>query len=187
MSSLPDLTQLISDIDAKLSAVQEASPESAVSSTVAAEESTKYLLVGIGGLRLAIAIDNLSEVGPLPTITFLPNLPPWIQGIVNIRSEIISVIDFAGFLGLADRDVCAGNRMAVLRYKKRKIGLRLDQIFSTVNRTLSEQKPLDGEGQKGLDTTLFPAVFEVDNARYYILNVRRFLTAPRLIDYNTRG
>ncbi len=187
MSSLPDLTKLISDIDAKLSEVQDESAESALISSADTEESTKYLLVGIDALRLAIAIDHLSEVGPLPTITFLPNLPQWIQGIVNIRSEIISVIDFAGFLNLADRDVCSGNRLAVLRYKKRKIGLRLDGIFSTVNRIASDQKPFDVEGQKGLDTPLFPASLEVDNAQYYILNVRRFLTSPRLIDYNTRG
>lgn len=151
------------------------------------EEMKRYVLVAIGALHLAIAIDDLVEVGPLPAITALPNLPAWILGIVNIRSEIVSMIDFGNFLGGTDRAICNGNRFAVLRHKQLKIGLRLDRIVGTVNKADSEKQPLDAVDKKNLDTDLFTAGLPADKNFYYILSVSRFLSSSRLVGYNHTG
>ena len=187
MSSLPDLNTLIHDIDTQLAEVVRSSASDIQRVVPEQEKLTKYILVAIGSLHLAIEIDDLSEVGPLPAITFLPNLPLWIQGIVNVRSEIISVVDFAGFLKLRDQDVCVGNRFVVLQHKKQKIGIRLDRIIVTVSRTATDSKPIDFIDKNAMDTALFTAGMPVDNTLYYILNVRKFLTAPRLIDFKRAG
>jgi chemotaxis signal transduction protein len=146
----------------------------------------RYILVRIGVLSLAIAIEDLSEVGPLPAITFLPNLPAWIQGIVNIRSEIVSIIDFGGFLGVAGRG-CDGNRLAVVRHDKRKIGIRLDHIIGTVNKAVSATKPIDLFDKHPMNTSLFTASLPVDQNCYYLLDVPGLMTASRLVDYNGKG
>ena len=186
MSSFPDLYTLIHAIDTELTEAMR-SPGSAHQQFVPVQEKlTKYVLVATGTLHLAIAIDDLSEVGPLPAITILPNLPPWIQGIVNVRSEIVSVIDLAGFLKLGNRDVCVGNRFVVLQYRKQKIGIRLDRIVGTVSRAATETKPLDYFDSNQMEKALFAAGLLVENTLYYILNVRRFLTAPSLIDFRSR-
>ncbi|MBU1564778.1 MAG: chemotaxis protein CheW [Proteobacteria bacterium] len=185
MSSLPDLYTLIQNIDAELLEVMRSSGPVDKRSIPEQEKLTKYILVATGNLHLAIAIDDLSEVGPLPVITFLPNLPEWIQGIVNVRSEIISVIDFAGFLKLSGPGVCDGNRFVVLQHRKQKVGVRLDRIVGTVSRTKTDAKPIDFFDSNPLDTSLFTAGLLVDNKAYYILNVRRFLLAPSLIDFRS--
>jgi purine-binding chemotaxis protein CheW len=187
MPSLPDLYTLIKNIDAELSEVMRSSVPTDQKTIPEQEKLTKYILVSTGILHLAIAIDDLSEVGPLPPVTFLPNLPAWIQGIVNIRSEIISVIDFAEFLKLTDQKECAGNRFVVLQHKKQKIGIRLDRIVGTVSRAASDAKPLDYINKNPMDTSLFSAGLRVEDKLYFILNVRRFLTAPKLIDFNRAG
>lgn len=112
----------------------------------------------------------------MPTIMFLPNHPAWIQGIANIRSEIVSVIDFGGFLNLV-----------VLRHKKLKIGIRLDQIIGTVSKTASEIIPLDLFDKNPVDTCLFSSGLFIEKNFYYILKVPRLLTAPRLLNYNSNG
>ena len=187
MASLPDLYTLIQNIDAELLEVMGSSGPAKQRSIAEQEKLTKYILVATGNLHLAIAIDDLSEVGPLPAITFLPNLPQWIQGIVNIRSEIISVIDFAGFLKLSGQGVCDGNRFVVLHHRKQKIGVRLDRIIGTVSRAATDTKPIDFFDNNPMDTSLFAAGLPVENILYYILNVRRFLMAPSLIDFNRAG
>ena len=185
MSNVVDLQNLIINIDEQLAEVTDKA--AIVEQQVAAdlEEMRRYILVGVGDLHLAIAIDDLSEVGPLPAITLLPNLPFWIQGIVNIRNEIVSVIDFGGFLNVVGRGLCDGDRLAVLRHKKQKIGIRLDRIIGTANKAASETKPLDLFDKKSVDTSLFSSSLFVEKKLYYILNVPRLLTAPRLINYNS--
>jgi chemotaxis signal transduction protein len=182
-----DLKNLISNIDKQLAEVTDRAAMVEQQAAAEREEINRYILVGIGALHLAIAIDDLSEVGPLPTITVLPNLPAWIQGIVNIRSEIVSIIDFGGFLKVAGRGPCDGNRLVVLRHKKRKIGIRVDRIIGTVNKTVSETKLLDPVNKNSVDASLFTSGLFVEKNFYYILNVPRFLSAPRLIHYNSKG
>jgi len=53
----------------------------------------------MGDLEMALSIDSLQEIGNLPTITPLPFLPQWIHGIVQIRGEILSVVDISLFCG----------------------------------------------------------------------------------------
>jgi len=187
MASVLDLENLIFNIDEQLAGVVDKAAIAEQQAAANQEASHRYILVGIGSLHLALAIGDLAEVGPLPAITFLPNLPPWIQGIVNIRSEIVSVIDFGGFLNVAGSGVCDGNRLAVLRHKKRKIGLRVDRIVGTVSRTKSETLSLGSSEKKPVDASLFTSGLAVDQNFYYILNVQRFLTAPRLVNYYSKG
>ena len=187
MSSLPDLNILIEGIDKQLAEVMLGAVSLNELAVPDQEKLRKYVLVSIGALRLAIAIDDLSEVGPLPTVTFLPNLPAWIHGIVNVRSEIISVIDFAGFVKMKDQGLCEGSRLVVLQHRKQKIGVRLDRIVGTVSRSAADNKPIDISEKDLLDTSFFADGLLVEDTLYYILNVRRFLTAPSLIDYNRVG
>ena len=186
MSSFPDLYTLIDTIDTELAEVMRSSGTAPQQLSAVQETLTKYILVATGTLHLAIAIDDLSEVGPLPTITFLPNLPQWIQGVVNVRGEIVSVIDLPGFLKLGGRTAGAGNRFVVLQHRKQKIGIRLDRIIGTVSRAATKSKPLDYFDNNIMEKSLFAAGLLVENTLYYILNVRRFLTAPSLIDFRRR-
>ncbi len=185
MASFPDLFTLIRHIDEHL-AEASADIDALRSPQAIPEKLTKYILVVAGSLHMAIAIEDLAEVGPLPTITFLPNLPAWIQGIVNIRSEIISVIDLPVFLGLAEKGG-AGGRFVVLRHRKLKVGVRLDALVGTVGRFVSDIKPLDAFDDGRLDTSLFHSGLLVEKQFYFILNVRKLLTAERLVDYNRAG
>lgn len=187
MPSELDLQQLIVNIDKQLSEVTDRAAIIEQQAVADREVMLRFILVEIKPLSLAIAIDDLSEVGPLPLVTFLPNLPAWIQGIINIRSEIVSVIDFCTFINVAERGVCRGSRLAVLRHKKRKIGIRIDNIIGTVSKGMSERKPLDASGNGSVNTSLFTGGLVVEKEFYFILNVPKFLTAKRLLDYNGKG
>jgi chemotaxis signal transduction protein len=187
MSSAPELKNLIRHIDSQPVEVIDEEVMTARQPAAAREEMNRYVVVEIGALHLAIAIDDLAEVGPLPTITALPNLPAWILGIVNIRSEIVSIVDFVGFLGMSGRAICNGNRFAILRHKKQKIGLRLDRIIGTVNKAVSEKQLLEPVDRNSLHAGLVTSGLLVGKKLYYILSVKRFLSASRLVDYNNTG
>ncbi len=51
------------------------------------------------------------EVIPVPPITPVPLTRPWFRGVANVRGNLYSVIDFAGFLGTG---YCAGGDQARL-------------------------------------------------------------------------
>jgi len=185
MTNFPDLKDLIHGIDSQIETIEDSVKSNSFGS--APEAMAKYILVKIGSRSLAIAIDSLAEVGGVPKITFLPNLPDWILGIMNIRSEIISMVDFAGFLKEEQVRVRGEKKLVVLRNEKMKVGIGVDVIVATVTKNLSEIQICSGSTESLLAKDLFLEEFMVDGVSYSILDVQKFLTHPRLVEFSGEG
>ena len=180
------LNQVIEEIDTLLAA---ASPDSSGPHALAVLEDSaiprRYVLTGMGSLRLALPLDELAEVGPLSKITPLPNLPSWILGIVNVRSEIIPVIDLAEFLDLPVQNGEGAEQLVILRHRELRIALPIERIYGSVNRSQDEQKiPLSPEIKKEKREYFAPGGFLMEDREYFILNVQHLLTNSRFLNFN---
>lgn len=110
-----DLEALISSIDHDVHRVygQEA-PATAPLSPVE-RQAERYVLFTLAGSRYAVPVPYVLEIGRIPHITPVPNVPTWVRGVVNLRGEILSVIDFRTFLGLEDTHHGEQSRMLVVK------------------------------------------------------------------------
>jgi len=64
------------------------------------QHEQQYIIFTLAGTHYAAPIANISEVGSLTNYTFVPNVPPWLVGVTNLRGDILSVVDLAAFLEL---------------------------------------------------------------------------------------
>lgn len=181
MTNYPDLKNLIQGIDIQLESVAGLIDPGSLGTKP--EPMFKYILVEIGPRSLAIMIDNLAEVGSLPDVTFLPNLPEWVKGIMNIRSEIVSMIDFAVFLNEDQVNTRREKKLVVLRNGKMKVGVGVDSIVGTVTRGTSDIQLSQENEDTSIGKALFMENLLVDGETYAILNVQKFLTHPRLVNF----
>ena len=58
------------------------------------------VVVPVGEDRFAIDVQDVREVVAMPTLTPLPTAPAWISGVVNVRGEVVPLLDTAALLGL---------------------------------------------------------------------------------------
>ncbi len=52
----------------------------------------------VGGMRLVSKLGDVSELLPMPRLTTLPAVKPWLLGIANVRGRLIPVIDLHEYL-----------------------------------------------------------------------------------------
>jgi purine-binding chemotaxis protein CheW len=64
--------------------------------------------------RYGIESTYISEVWPLKDITPLPGAPPFVAGIINVRSQILSVIDIKKFFDLPEKGLGDLNKVLIL-------------------------------------------------------------------------
>lgn len=179
------LDQVIQGIDDLLAAVPLSASRPAAAE--APDETAilhKYVLIGLGSCRLAVPMEGLVEVGARPAVTPLPNLPAWILGIVNLRSEIISVIDLAAFLDLPAARTQSGERFVVIRYRDVRAGIPIDRIYGTVNKSGSMQTmPLHPEIKKENAEFFAAGGFIEDEQLYSILDVKQLFSSRRFLNF----
>jgi len=78
--------------------------------------------------RYAVESRYVREVYPLESLTPLPCTPVFVLGIVNLRGEILSVIDIKKFFDLPEQGLTDLNKLVVLRSENMLFGILADAI-----------------------------------------------------------
>jgi purine-binding chemotaxis protein CheW len=73
----------------------------------------------------------IREVYPLKDLTTLPGTPPFVLGIVNVRGQIISVIDLKKFFNLPEKGLGELNKVIIIRNERMEFGILADIIHGT--------------------------------------------------------
>lgn len=69
------------------------------------------------------------EIYPLTEITLLPGTPPFVRGIVNIRGQILSVIDLKKFFELPEKGLTDLNKIIIIRDDNMEFGVLADAVL----------------------------------------------------------
>jgi purine-binding chemotaxis protein CheW len=77
----------------------------------------------------------VKEVYPLKDFTPLPGVPLYIMGIVNVRGQILPVVDLRKFFSLSEKGLGEMNKVIILRNDQMEFGIVADVVEGI--RTLS--------------------------------------------------
>ena len=91
--------------------------------------------------RYGIETTFVREVYSLKDLTPIPCVPSFVLGIVNIRGEIISVIDLRRFFELPITALTDLNKAIVLSFDDMTFGILADEIIGTKNILTSDIQP----------------------------------------------
>jgi twitching motility protein PilI len=113
-----------------------------------------------GGQNWLVRLGDASEVLTVPPLVHVPLTQPWFLGLANIRGNLFSVVDFAGFngheatpAGLSTRLLLFGQRFSELRAAllvQQVLGLR---SLSEMQSSERKQGERDWVGQSWRDAT----------------------------------
>ncbi|MDB6154966.1 MAG: hypothetical protein JWL90_3419, partial [Chthoniobacteraceae bacterium] len=94
-----------------------------------------------GGEEFALPISEVFEIGRVETITRIPSAPKFIQGVINLRGEIVPVIDLRKRFGL--EALAATNRTRILYFQTGvvKVGLIVDGVSQILSLAPSDFTP----------------------------------------------
>ena len=83
-------------------------------------------------LWFGIAVERVQEVMSAPSITPVPLAPRGVAGRVNLRGQIVTVIDLWRRLGFRERPAAGLPAMVMVRSENTVVGLLVDEIGEVV-------------------------------------------------------
>lgn len=91
-------------------------------------ELTKLVCFLLQGQEYAADIAFVKESLTMRPITKVALTPDWLAGIINLRGDVVAVIDLSLFLGMPKTDVDARTRIVVTTHQGRRAGFLCDQL-----------------------------------------------------------
>ncbi|HKF51821.1 MAG TPA: chemotaxis protein CheW [Candidatus Acidoferrales bacterium] len=77
----------------------------------------------IGRETYGVPISLVREIVRVPEITAVPNAQKYVEGVINLRGKIISVVDLRKRFGQTDVEPDKKNRVVVVELENRTVGL----------------------------------------------------------------
>src|SRR3990172_9457634 len=88
--------------------------------------------------RYGFETRHVREVCRLNALTAIPGTPPFVRGIINLRGEILSVIDIRKFFELPDKGLSDLNRVIILNSRTMEFGVLADSIEGVKSVAMSD-------------------------------------------------
>lgn len=92
-----------------------------------------YLTFRLGGEDYGIGIIHVTEIVGMQNITEVPDMPNFVKGVVNLRGQVIPVIDVRLRFGMPERDYDERTCIIVVNIRDVQLGMVVD----TVNEVLT--------------------------------------------------
>jgi purine-binding chemotaxis protein CheW len=136
------------------------------------EEGKTYLAFQLGREQYAVDVLSVRGVRAVSSIARVPGVPAFYRGVINVRGQIITVMDLRPFFNIAAEDEAVAPRELVLaRANRLDIGLLAHEIKGVVRLPPSKIKPLEH----------MPYAAGVTSEQVTVLNINQLFEDNRLI------
>jgi purine-binding chemotaxis protein CheW len=139
-----------------------------------ASEDLEFSTFYVGGALCGINILNIQEINKHFEITKVPQSPDYIEGILNLRGRIVTIIDLGKKLELAPVSKNKDNRNIIVNSEDEHIGLLIDSISDVVIAQKDDIEPAPSNigGMKG---KYFQGVIKTEKKLIGILDIDEVL------------
>jgi purine-binding chemotaxis protein CheW len=112
-----------------------------------ADESAfvKVVAFRLAGEIYGIELERIRIVFPVKEVTHIPGAPDFIAGIINMRGEIISIVDLKKLFDLPQTSHAAHRQVIILSSPGMELGIGADQVLGVM-------QVRENEIQQGLPT-----------------------------------
>jgi len=137
-------------------------------------EDMEFSTFYVGGALCGINILNIQEINKHFEITKVPQAADYIEGILNLRGRIVTIIDLGKKLGLEPANRDKDNRNIIVNSEDEHIGLLVDSIHDVV---LAKDKDIEPAPSNisGVQGKYFQGVLKTEDQLIGVLNIDEVL------------
>ena len=102
------------------------------------------LIIRLGDNLYGVNVAKVREVIPCPIATKIPLAHPAVEGSVNIRSQVVELVNLATLLELSaeERSPRSTDRMLIMEFNQEQVGFRLHDVLRIVRCSWSNVMPV---------------------------------------------
>jgi purine-binding chemotaxis protein CheW len=141
-------------------------------------------IIQVVGFRLdgedyAIAITKIQEIILMKPITRIPQVPEFIEGLINLRGSVIPIVNLRKRFGLSPRELDDETRTIVVNIHDKTVGCIVDAVTQVmrINRDQVQPPPL---GVLAVNHQYLAGLAKLDDRLLIMLDIDKLFQAEEL-------
>lgn len=144
-------------------------------------EISKVIVFQLKDQQYGVDIQQIRSIEKLQTVTKIPNTSDFIKGVINLRDEVIAIIDLRERLNINQADITEHTRILIVSMNEIQIGLIVDSATDVldIDATVIDPTPeIVGE----IDVTFVKGVAKLEERLLILLDLERVLSFKEIAE-----
>jgi purine-binding chemotaxis protein CheW len=147
------------------------------------DRELQLVIFQLGREEFAVDVAQVREIIRMQDITRMPKAPSFVEGIINLRGQIIAVLDLAQRMSLESAERGSETRIIVVEAGDVKVGMIVDSVSEVMRINENEVEPSPALAAD-VEAAYLKGVVKRDNRLIILLDLARVLGAEEIMDLN---
>ncbi|HHY04425.1 MAG TPA: chemotaxis protein CheW [Thermoanaerobacterales bacterium] len=143
------------------------------------QEVNQFVEFKLGDEVYGVNILQVKTIERMMPITRVPKTPPFVEGVINLRGEIVPVIDLKKRFDLPHTETTENTRIIIVTVENITVGMIVDSATEVIQLSKDDIEPApDMAG--GIDSSFLDGVGKLDDKLIILLNMSKILKPQEL-------
>ena len=144
-------------------------------------ETVQVVSFKLGSEEYGVDIAQVQEINRMVSVTHVPRAPQFMEGVINLRGQLIPIIDLRARFGMPRAEHTKNTRIVVTEIGAKRVGMVVDSV-SEVLRLPTDQIEDAPEMITGVDTEYIRGVGKIEDRLIILLDLAKIISGSEKRD-----
>jgi purine-binding chemotaxis protein CheW len=150
-------------------------PAPSATAVAASSDERQLVVFQLGAELYGVEISRVHEIIRLQAVTRVPRSPMFVEGVINLRGKVISVINLRRRFGLASAGHTRASRIVVVDINDQVIGMVVDGVSEVLRVNTATIEP-PSPTIAGIDSEYLQGIVKLPERLVILLDLDRVLS-----------
>ncbi|MFW5971996.1 MAG: chemotaxis protein CheW [Bacillota bacterium] len=135
----------------------------------------QFIVFSLMGEKFGVDVKQIKQIIPTTEYTHIPNSPEFIRGVINLRGEIIPIVDLRRRLSLDEDEVDDDAKIIIVELQNNSIGMQVDSVSEMI-RIYEDDISAPPKIVKGINSQYLKGVGKVNDKLLILIDLNKILT-----------
>lgn len=138
-------------------------------------ENIQVVSFKLGAEEYGVDIAQVQEINRMVSVTHVPRAPKFMEGVINLRGQLIPIIDLRTRFGMERAEHTKNTRIVVTEIGAKRVGMVVDSVSEVLRLPVEEIEDAP-EMLTGVETEYIRGVGKVEDRLIILLDLARIIS-----------